>query len=125
MVHCSQGDVEKNVLKVLQGTMGLHIDNSHIDQCHQINAAKEGSQNVIIKFTSHRHQRLVLQNRRKLKGTGIWINEDLTSARYSLYRKTVEKFGARSVWTLDGKIFVNVKGKKYENLYESDLESVE
>ena len=73
--HCPQEKVEENVLKVLREKMSLQIDASHIDRCHQLKAAKNGSQSVIVKFVSHRHRRLVLRNRGKLKGTGIYVEE--------------------------------------------------
>ena len=67
-----------------------------------------------------------MSNRRKLKGSGISIQEDLTRATVSLLKKTSNHENVSSAWTADGKVIAAVKttnGKtlKKKIFRESDL----
>ena len=117
-------EVEANVINILQEKLNLNIDQSTIDRCHPIGKPKNGNRSVLVKFLSYRQQREVLANRSKLKGTGIGISEDLTKTRYGLNINAVKKYGRKFVWTLDGKIYVKFRGKKYTIVSDSDFNTV-
>lgn len=59
---------------------------------------------IIVRFTSYRDRRTVYDSKKKLKGTGIVIREDLTSRRLELLRRATAIYGARSTWTHDGRV---------------------
>ena len=117
-------EVEASVISILRDKLELNIDASSIDRCHPIGKPQDGSRNVLVKFVSYRHQRQVLASRSKLKGTGIFINEDLTKTRYGLYVQAVKTYGRKHVWTLDGKIYIKSKGKKYIIVCDSDFNNI-
>ena len=53
---------------------------------------------------------MVYDTKKKLRGQGIVITENLTKKRYSLLKKCFESFGKKNVWVLDGRIYC-----KYDN----------
>jgi len=67
---------------------------------------------IIVRFLSYRWRSQVFFAKKHLKGTGIVITENLTSCRHKLSKATQEKFGFKSVWTIDGRIMANVNNKK-------------
>ena len=48
---------------------------------------------------------MVYNVKKKLKGTGTVVSENLTKERYALYKKCLIKFGRENVWTSDCRIF--------------------
>ena len=67
---------------------------------------------IIVKFTTYRTRDLILKRRRKLKGTRIGIEEDLTSINRTLLKKTKEKVKNNdklsAAWSSDGRVIVLV-----------------
>lgn len=59
---------------------------------------------IIVRFTSYRDRRLVYESKKKLKGTGIIIREDLTARRLELLQRATAVHGVRSTWTQDGRV---------------------
>lgn len=70
---------------------------------------------ILIKFATYRARHRVMDNRKKLKGTKIFVNEDLTRARSTtLYKARMMKQRGtiKDVWTHDGSIvFKDVNNK--------------
>ena len=54
-----------------------------------------------------------MKNRRRLKGTGIGIEEDLTSTNRALLKEAKEEANKNdkliAAWYVDGKVFVSMK----------------
>lgn len=59
---------------------------------------------IIVRFTSYRVRRAVFGSKKRLKGTGITVREDLTSLRLELLRRATAVHGVRSTWTQDGRV---------------------
>ncbi|KAJ4430416.1 hypothetical protein ANN_22632 [Periplaneta americana] len=58
---------------------------------------------------SYRNRSEVFFNKKKLKGSGMVIREDLTTVRHGLLQETISKtYGVPSCWTLNGIIFIKV-----------------
>ena len=60
----------------------------------------------------------VLGERKKLKGTGLFISESLTKARLDILNATKDKVGNRNVWTVDGRIIAKIGSttKRFTNV---------
>jgi hypothetical protein len=90
-------------------TSAMAISQSHI--VGKINEAK-GTCQIIRKFVRYNTRRLVFQNKSLLKGSRIYISEDLTPLRYKVYQGLVD-FRKRdmivSVWSSDGRILYKCK----------------
>ena len=60
-------------------------------------------------------------SKKKLKGSGVVITESLTRRHYNLLQAAQEKYGFKSVWTIDGRIMANVDEKKIIITSHTDL----
>lgn len=65
---------------------------------------------VIIDMCTYLKRKEILEARTLLKGTGIYINEDLTKSRYDMLNMAKQKYGNRNVWINDGKLFMKKDG---------------
>lgn len=105
-----------NVLNLINATLKVKCNNSDINNLYRIGRMSQENnipRNVLIDFTSYIKRTEILNARRLLQGTGIFINEELTPRRYNLLKMAKKKYGSRNVWSLDGKIFtVNNEGVK-------------
>ena len=96
--------------------LGVNVDKGEIDRAHRL-GPKTSNKNrpLIIKFKSFNAKVTICSQRKKLKGTNFYINEDLTKFNMTLF-----KFGRircsriKSVWSSDGKILVrNIRRTRY------------
>lgn len=70
---------------------------------------------ILVKFATYRARHRVMSNRKKLKGTKIFVNEDLTRARSTtLYKARMMKRNGtiRDIWTHDGSLVFKDKNNK-------------
>ena len=78
-------------------------------------------------LNTYRKRREIITNRRKLKGSGIVIAEDLTQKNQKLFAQTRAAQKIKSAWTSDGRIIALISasnGKTMTKLItiEEDLE---
>lgn len=59
---------------------------------------------LLVKFKMHEMKQKIYNSKAKLKHTDYIIREDLTIFRHNAVKAAVAKFGAKNVWTIDGKI---------------------
>lgn len=99
------------ICSLAQQKLGVELKTTDIDRSHRVGpAAKDGkTRGIIVKFMSYTSRDLVIRNRRKLKGTGIVIKEDLTWENQKLLRATLDLPSVSSAWTKDGVIFALLK----------------
>lgn len=88
------------------------VDISLIDRSHRVGRRGEKPRPVIVKFTSYAARRAVFSVKKNLKGSGITIREDLTVSRLSLLKRSMEEYGNRNVWSIDGVIMIKIGNKK-------------
>ena len=92
------------VLNALSTHLGIKLDLYEIDRSHRLGRKRidqDGHQidrPIIIKFT-------VFKQKRKLKGTGISLFENLTKRRTMLMNDVKKIAGLKNVWSIDGNIF--------------------
>ena len=124
-------DTDKILLQLCNGQMGLQLQLSDLQRSHRVGPIESGNRGIIVRFVSYRVRAQVLKARSKLKGTGIYVNEDLTKRRNNLAflaRQLKKQNKVVDTWTYDGKIFVkhrltadNPALKTSEIRHESDL----
>ena len=131
--------IEEKVLKIFKDKLKLRdVNPSHICTIHRLgkpgvrprrsrdsNDGKESDKSdkppppraVIVRFVSRKTSRAVMANRKKLKGSGMAIQEDLTQARHSLLTKCLDLKGQGidEAWSHEGKILVKI-GKNIEEV---------
>lgn len=65
---------------------------------------------IIVRLKSHKDKLTILRNRKNLRGSGFYINEDLTKFNQKLsYTARATCTNVDTTWTVDGKIFVKRK----------------
>ena len=93
-------------------TVGLSM--ADIDIAHRLPSKKKSDRDIIVRFVSRNKKEDVLKNRRNLKGTGIFINEDLTLLNHRVLMSVKRKREdlVSEVWSKNGKIFYKDKSSK-------------
>ena len=64
---------------------------------------------IVVKFVSYRQRQSVISQRRKLKGSGIVIQEQLTKSNQRLLKDTLKSKKVVTAWSSDGRIIASVK----------------
>ena len=100
-------DTDAKVTEIFHARLGLEndFDPKDISRSHRLGKRKNGKKRpIIVRFTSYRARKTVFDAKKKLKGSGVSITENLTKERYDLYKKCGDLFGKENCWTLDGRI---------------------
>lgn len=107
------------VTRICHDKLGIDIPVEAISRSHHVGKRgltdEEGRPRhrpIIVQLTSYRTRRMVFDSKKKLKGTGVVIKEDLTHCRQDLYRRVVSRYGSKNVWTMDGRILWIDNGAK-------------
>ena len=95
--------------------MGVPIVDRDIARSHRLGRKVAGvNRPIIVRLLSYRQKKAVYDQKKQLKGSGFVVTENLTKKRYALYKQCKEKFGVKSVTTLDGRIY-HYTGKQLLN----------
>jgi len=133
----TQKDVVENtdqaLCNIFKEKLGVEIKPREICRSHRVGKHRNNTNDdttscartprpIIVKFVSYNAWSRVFREKKQLKGTGITIREDLTLHNVRLLAQAREKYGSRSVWTMDGRIILidPATGRKtaYQNLME-------
>ncbi|XP_071509420.1 uncharacterized protein [Diadema antillarum] len=108
------------VCRIANQNLGVELRRDDIDRSHRVQRRSPppvGSSKpsaIIVKMTSYRLRQRLLTNRKKLKGTGLSICEDLTDPNRSLLHDAflasrTQNSKVVSAWSQDGRIIVAVR----------------
>ena len=112
-------------LQLFEERLGVELSDFDICRSHRIGVKKSGVHRpIIVKFSSYRARAAAFNKKRKLKGSGIVIREDLCAARLQLLQKAIRKYDTKNVYTHDGKIVVVYNGKRHFITNVAQLESI-
>ena len=105
--------------------IGLDVNDEIVDRAHRVGKKEEGANRaIIVRLKTHKDKLTILRNRRNLRGSGFYINEDLTNINQKLsYTARVTCSNVDTSWTVDGKIFVKRKsdGRRFQVANQSDF----
>ncbi|CAG9817748.1 unnamed protein product [Phaedon cochleariae] len=73
---------------------------------------------VIVDLVTYLKRAEILNSKKLPKGTGIFLNEDLTKNRYKLLSLARQKHGIHNAWSRDGRIFVKDGDVKIINVID-------
>lgn len=108
------------VEEVINDSLGIQLSDIDIQRSHRLGPKRNDSdrpntrsQNsrprpIIFRFGNLKKRNEVYYAKKKLKGKGIVITENLTKTRYTLFKATIEKLGQASTWTKDGRILAKI-----------------
>ena len=109
-------DTDELVLNALVNKVGIQVQLTDIERTHRIGPRKAQttrrtkSRPIIIRFASMRKRMEVFSSKKNLKGSDIVLTESLTPYRYELLQKAKEKYGVKTTWTSEGRIFTKSNG---------------
>lgn len=117
------GENTDKLVVELATNIGVELKVEDIDRSHRVGRTTSDGRPrpIIVKFCSYRKRSEVFFNKKRLKGSGMTLREDLTKVRHGLLREAIGKFGVSSVWTIDGVIFVKVGNVKHRITCAADL----
>ncbi|XP_053385838.1 uncharacterized protein LOC123539936 [Mercenaria mercenaria] len=106
-------------VRQLASVMEVNFETSDIDRSHRIGQKTPGKpRDIIVKFVSYRAKNAFYRARFNLRSCGfpgVFINEDLTKARSSLFYKARQLLRDRflaGAWTYDGAVVVKDANRK-------------
>ena len=109
--------------------IGLDVNDEIVDRAHRVGKKEEGANRaIIVRLKTHKDKFTILRNRKNLRGSGFYINEDLTKINQKLsYTARVTCTNVDTSWTVDGKIFVKRKsdGRRFQVANQSDFTKYE
>lgn len=113
-------DTDALVVGLCREKLGVQLSEDVICRSHRVGRkmgptedGREVHRPIIVRFISYRDRRLIYGNKKKLKGTGVTIREDLTTQRVKVWREAVQRHGLKNTWTQDGKVlWVDKDGRR-------------
>jgi uncharacterized protein YdcH (DUF465 family) len=99
-------------VSLLKEKMNIHVNQWDIIGCHRLGRVSNPGRprTIILKFAQYRKKNEVIQSRRHLKGTRIFINDDLTQRRAKMFKQTryLKKKPRiiKDCWTVNGTIWI-------------------
>lgn len=107
---------EENVINLIKEKLNVSVESNDIDVIHRTGRRYTNQtkpRGIIVKFVQRSKKDTILHKRRQLKGTGITITEDLTTANLNTLKEIRDRPNVSNAWTVNGKIFcVGNDGKK-------------
>ena len=126
------------VREFVKERLNIELSRSDIARSHRITpkprpgstVRNENHKPIIVKFNTYNTRQAVFDAKSRLRGTKIFIQEDLTSHRRELLNAARQKSTVKRVWTNDGKITVLVcvpgsHDRKVTIRSKSDIERLE
>ncbi|XP_033123850.1 uncharacterized protein LOC117122406 [Anneissia japonica] len=101
-----------DIILKLANDIGVDLTLDDIERSHRVGRKFDNSTKprpIIVKFCSYRKRNDIIKSRRRLKGSGKFIHEDLTYKRQILMNQLRQKTAVLAVWSIDGRIFASIK----------------
>ena len=119
----SSQQTAEGIATLLNNQMGMNISSYDIDIAHRLGKYEDTKiRNVIVKFVQRQVKVTVMKNTKKLKGTTISINEDLTKINLEVLaslrlkgKDTIDKS-----WSYEGKLYAQMKNGKIQQVTSED-----
>ncbi|XP_047996049.1 uncharacterized protein LOC125233920 [Leguminivora glycinivorella] len=121
VAEAANENISEVIVTVCQQDMSLpEVTSNSILVCHRIGGKAGRPRPVLVRFSDYAVKNAVWAKKTALKGTSVVLSEFLTRQRQSLFLAARRHFGVRSVWSLDGNIYIKVSSGKKERVTTSD-----
>lgn len=112
--HETAETTTKIVTDFLKSKMGISVSSTDIDIAHRLPGREKDThkdRDIIVKFQSRITKEKILRNRKQLKGTGVYVNEDLTKLNQLVLMCVKRKMSdeVAQAWSSNGNIFFRNK----------------
>ena len=109
-IWCFEWEFAEKFVNLCREKIGLDVKDETVDRAHWVGKKEEGTNRAIIRLKTHKDKLTILCKRKNLRGSGFYINEDLTKINQKLsYTARVTCTNVDTPWTVDGKIYVKRK----------------
>ena len=116
LIHGVEEQVGENTdsiaSSIIKDRFNIPIDELDIQLSHRLGPPNSKrplrSNKIIVRFMNYKKRKEVFNSKKKLKGQGIVISENLTAIRYKIYQAAISQFDRNVVWTSDGRIFAKL-----------------
>ena len=94
-------------MDILKNKMRMNINEEDVKMAHRVGKFRSDKKRaIIVRFASRKKKDLVMTEKKKLKGSGILICEDLTKTNASWFFKVKKTEGVLNAWTKNGETLV-------------------
>jgi hypothetical protein len=124
-VHNEDTTVE--VIRFAKRLLNVEIRKEDVDRSRRLGEKKNDVSTtprpILVNFTNFWARRAIFSQKKKLKGTGVTVREDLTKTRHEILKTARSMYGIRNTWTTDGKVMFVRDGRTCSAVRLSDLTS--
>jgi chromosome segregation ATPase len=130
LTEAEDEDVTAAVLAVFTEKLELVVGRSQIEACHRVGPAPQRVEDdedpprprgVLVKMTRREQKEKIIKQRKKLKGSGVVIVEDLCPALQRVYNRVRKHPKVESCWTWQGAIYAKVGHQQHKIQYGEQL----
>ena len=116
-------NVTDKVCELFTNSLKVKTVPEDLQACHRVGKASPGTErSVIVRFKDRNLRDNVLSERRRLKGSGQTVGEDLTKLNAKLCKDVYKHSATMNSWTINGKVWAKLKnGQKVLVPIGSDL----
>nr|CAI5866974.1 unnamed protein product [Callosobruchus analis] len=101
-----QENLIKVTLTLINDKLGIKCTEDDLNDVYRLGRPNSSKpRTVIVKFISFLKKFAIYKSKSLLKNTGIYINEDLGKPKYEAFKSTRIRYGAKNVWTINGRIY--------------------
>ena len=95
-----QENTDNIVLNVITKHLDIELVIKDLDRSHRSGKSSSKSKRrlIIVKFISYNDCREIFNNKKQLKGTGVFITENVTAGRMSQLKNAKDQFHFYKVW---------------------------
>lgn len=127
-------NTDQLVVDLCRERLGVDLALEQLSRSHRVGRpqrqsapnGRKQSRAIIVRFCSYRDRRRVFEAKKRLKGSGVVIKEDLTAHRAEVLRQATARFGVGKTWTQDGRVqWIDQQGVRGTATRLTDLPVVE
>lgn len=107
-------DLKNGVIQLIKSNLQIDLTAEEMLSCFRVgisSGVNSKPKTIIIKLAKNDIKIKLMKNSYKLKGSKMFITEDLTMYRRKLLMEAKEMLGFKNVWTSNGSVFTKLKGK--------------
>ena len=87
-------------VKLGREKIGLEVSDDTVDRANRVGKKEEGARAIFVCLKRHKDKLTIMKNRKNLKDSGFYINEDLTKSNQKLfYTARVKCVNTDAFWT--------------------------
>ena len=119
-------DTTKKFVEALNQHLGNEnkLSPADIARSHRLGKPRGQGANprpIIARFALETKKMDIFRSKRKLKGKGISLAENLTASRAALYQEACKQMDYKNVWTWEGRIFAKIGTRKKQITAYTDI----